>query len=284
MEKFIAKELELKEMEVIDSFNEADNNKWFEYVSILTYRYYGIEGYDEDTMWFSKLYDFWHRYVAGCIKCKFSIVTYLKDDRYSEMRKTIKAFGLDIEQFWYLLLFIYDYVSEKLSNGNTITNTSKTIFAQDLMKQIGDSDVEDVEIIIKNKGKKIPISNIGKMSIITMLLEGYKKLYKDAYGYDFNFPGSNNIKAFSLSYHMAMAVDMLEYTFNHIDKEWNMIHPDKSAGASLNKMLLYSQIMHLYRWTENENFLYDDSSLKGVLKIYKKKLKNLPEMVSNSYW
>jgi hypothetical protein len=70
---------------------------------------------------------------------------------------------------------------------------------------------------------------------------------------------------------MAMAVDMLEYTFNHIDKEWNMIHPDKSAGASLNKMLLYSQIMHLYRWTENENFLYDDSSLKGVLKIYKKK-------------
>lgn len=43
MEKFIAKELELKEMEVIDSFNEADNNKWFEYVSILTYRYYGCE-------------------------------------------------------------------------------------------------------------------------------------------------------------------------------------------------------------------------------------------------
>jgi hypothetical protein len=200
------------------------------------------------------------------------------------MRKTIKAFGLDIEKFWYLLLFVYDYASDKLSNGNTITNTSKTIFAQDLMKQIGDSDVEDVEIIIKNKGKKIPISDVGKMSIITMLLEGYNNLYKDAYGYDFNFPGSNDIKIFSLSYHMAMAVDMLEYTFNHIDKNWNTIHPDKSAGASLNKMLLYSQIMHLYRWTENDNFLYDDSSLKGVLKIYKKKLKNLPEMVSNSYW
>ena len=280
MERYTKEEQDLMKMDVWDSFNEADRFDWLRYVFILTHRFYG----DFNNSWFNMTFPFWRRYMQREIKCPFSKKDYLENDKYSEIRETVKAFGLDIEKFWYLLLFVYDYASDKLSNGNTITNTSKTIFAQNLMKQIGDSDVENVEIIIKNKGKKIPISDIGKMSIISMLLEGYKKLYKDAYGYDINFPGSNDIKIFSFSYHMAMAVDMLEYTFNHIDKKWNMIHPDKSAGASLNKMLLYSQIMHLYRWTENDNFLYDDSSLKGVLKIYKKKLMNLPEIVSNGYW
>ena len=277
MERYTKEEQDLMKMDILDSFNEANRLDWLRYVFILTHRFYG----DFDNSWFNMTFTFWRRYMQGEIKDRFSKKDYLENDKYSEIRETVKAFGLDIEKFWYLLLFIYDYVSEKLINSNTITDVSTVAFAQNLMKQFEDNEVEDLEIIIKLKGKKIPISDVGKTSIITMLLEGYFHLYADVAGYDFPFSNFKDNSHYSFSYKMTMAVELYKYTFDFLENEWKEIHKNKSNGATLNKMLLFSQIMHLYRWTENDNFLYDDSSLKGVLKVYKKK--PMPQTLSNIY-
>lgn len=281
MERLTKEEQDLMKMSCIDSFNVARNNNWLQYVSILTYRYYGCKGSDEDTAWLSKLYDFWQRYMQNNIECKFSKIEYLEDDKYSEIREAVKAYGLDVEKFWYLLLFVYDYVSNKLSNSNIVTDISTVAFAHHLMEQFDNNEVEDLEIIIKLKGKNVPISDAGKISIVTMLLEGYLHLYKDYVGYDFCYSNLNNNTNFKYSYHMTMAVEMYKYTFDYLDNEWNLINIDKSAEVSLNKMFLISQIIHLYRWTDNDNFLFDDSALKGILKSYKPK--QLPLIHSDIY-
>lgn len=276
MDKFTKEEKELMQMDVMDSFNEADRFDWLRYVFILTHRYYG----DFQNAWFNKTYPFWVRYMRRDIKYLFSKTDYLEKDKYKEIRETVKAFGLDIEKFWYLLLFIYDYVDCHLSRGKIITDTSKTAFAKHLMKQLDNINDEDVEITIKCNRKRIKISEIGKQSILAMLNEGYKHLYKDNNFYDLaTFDGKAQ---FSLSYHINMAVEMYDYTFDYLENEGKEICVDKSSGASLNKKLLFSRIMHLYRWTENDSFLFDDSSLKGILKSYK--TKSLPPIYSDAYY
>lgn len=284
MEKFTAKEKELQQMEVWDSFNEAYDNDWFHYASILSYRDYGIPDLAEeglDNQWETALRDFWSRYMHNNIERKFSKIEYLENDKYSRIRETIKAFGLDIEKFWILLLYIYEYTSDKLIRGNNLEDVSKTLFAQSLMKKISDCKPEDIEIVIKLNNKKINISDVGKESIITMLDEGYDRLYKNAIGYDIQLSKFKDNTNYSLSHCMTRAVHEYEYVFNELEKD-GYIKPDRSTGASLNKMLLFSQIMHLYRWTYNDNFLYDNSSLKGVLKTYKNK--KLPRTISTTYW
>lgn len=278
MEKLTEEEKRLMSMDIYDSYQEVD----LRYVSILTYRFYGLPGCEEDYMWEIILRDFWGRYMRGDIRHPFSKIDYLNNDRYSGIRKTVQAYGLDVEMFWYLLLFIYDYVSEKLSEGGHITDLSLTAFANNLIDQIRDSKLDEIEITIKNKGKNIPISAAGKHSIIKMIHAGYDHLYKNAIMYEINISYlNNNIAYYSESYRMKKAVELYNYAFDYLEKSWNMIHRKKTAGVSLNKMLLFSRIMHLYHWTNNENFLCDDSSLRGILKAYKNK--RIEETYSMTY-
>ena len=210
MDKFTKEEKELMQMDIWDSFNEADRFDWLRYVFILTRRFYG----DFDNSWFNMTFPFWARYMQGEIKYPFSKKDYLENDKYSEIRETVEAFGLDVEKFWYLLLFIYDYVSDKLSNSNIITDISKTAFAQNLMGQIENSKIEDIEISIKHKRNKIPISDVGKISIINMLYEGYRHIYKNKILYDIE--DSQGHSSFSKSYYMTMAEEMYSYTFDFL--------------------------------------------------------------------
>ena len=259
-------ESELKKMDKMESFNIADRLGWFQYVSILTYKFYGLPGCDDDNQWFSVCSDFWGRYMHDAIKQPFSKDDFLKNFR---IIKSIKSFGLDVDKFWVLLLFIYDFVSCHLSKGNLIDESSEVVFSQKLIDQLNKFKLEDVNIAIKIGKKSVRISEVGKKAILRMLYYGYENIYSQALGYDMSdFRGLVKLRK---SFHMKWAVQLYEYTFNYLDTEWHLIHPNKLPNASLNKMLLFSRIMYLYGWTKNKNFLISDDSLRGILNAYKDK-------------
>ena len=259
-------ESELKKMDKMESFNIADRLGWFQYVSLLTYKFYGLPGCDDDNQWFSVCSDFWGRYMHNEIKLSLTKDSYLKN---TKIIKSIKSFGLDVDKFWLLLLFIYDYVFCHLSKGHIIDESSETAFSHKLISQLDKCELKDVNIAIKIGKKSVRISEVGKKAIIKMLYRGYENTYRQALGYDIPFSGG--VLQLSMSYHMKWAVELYEYAFKYLDNEWHLIHPNKLPNTSLNKMLLFSRIMYLYGWTSNKSFLESDDSLRGILNAYKNK-------------
>ena len=266
MDKFTKEEKELMQMDVMDSFSWADNNDMFKYITAYRYEIFNYDDPDLDEEWQSRFIIFWQSYMTGSIKQPFTKKDYLGNKR---IINSVKAFGLDVEKFWILILYVYYYVTNHLVKGVTIEDNSKELFAHKLMKQIEAYENKDIEITIKCENKKIKISEIGKEAILLMLKEGYEKLYKNALGYSIKM--SNDKAQLSVSYQMKMAVQKFEYVFRYLDETLNLIHTDTSAKGSLNKMLLFSRIIFFYGWTPNKNFLKDESSLRGVLKAYKNK-------------
>lgn len=259
-------ESELKKMDKMESFNIADRLGWFQYVSILTYKFYGLPGCNDDNQWHSVCLDFWGRYMRGDIKQEFTKEDYLNNIK---IIKSIKSFGLDVDKFWLLLLFIYDYVFCHLSKGLFVDESSEVVFSKKLIAQLSKCKLEEVNISIKIGKKSVRISEVGKKAILRMLYRGYENTYSQALGYDIPFSGG--LLQLSMSYHMKWAVELYEYTFNYLDKEWHLIHPHKLPNASLNRMLLFSRIMYFYGWTDNKSFLESDDSLRGILNAYKNK-------------
>ena len=253
-------------MNVLDSFSWADNNGMFKYITAYRYEIFNYDDPDLDEEWQSRFIIFWQSYMTGSIKQPFTKKDYLGNKR---IINSVKAFGLDVEKFWILILYVYYYVTNHLVKGVTIEDNSKELFAHKLMKQIEAYENKDIEITIKCENKKIKISEIGKDAILLMLKEGYEKLYKNASGH--SIKTSTDKAQFSASYQMKMAVQKFEYVFRYLDETLNLIHTDTPAKGSLNKMLLFSRIIYFYKWTPNKNFLDDESSLRGVLKAYKDK-------------
>lgn len=67
-----------------------------------------------------------------------------------DLQNTIEAFGLDVSKFWYLLLFVYDYVESIGTNAPTPT---KTLFED--FKEYLNCILKSTSIILKQDDKKI---------------------------------------------------------------------------------------------------------------------------------
>lgn len=66
-----------------------------------------------------------------------------------DLQNTIEAFGLDVNKFWYLLLFVYDYIEDFATNAPTPQNDTLSEFnAFNLNLE------EATEIVLKKNGRK----------------------------------------------------------------------------------------------------------------------------------
>ena len=70
-------------------------------------------------------YQFMQRYNAGKLNVFFNYDNYMRNDNIDSIQAIIKALGIDPDKFWYLLLFISDYVSGKALNTWKFNDTSK---------------------------------------------------------------------------------------------------------------------------------------------------------------
>ena len=75
---------------------------------------------------------FEYRYCTGKIKMPFAKADYLAND---DIIATVKGLGLDVEKFWFALVFIYDYVETSFKNCGLVKNESFANAVQKLFKE-----------------------------------------------------------------------------------------------------------------------------------------------------
>jgi len=196
---------------------------------------------------------------------------------------TIEGFGLDVEQFWYAILFIFwltqircvNVIVPKGSTGEQMQNLS------DYLQR-----VDSFTIKVEGK-KKLTINDSMTISGIrefldTKFKENEKEGFNNGYSYRLAAKGEELISSsvqmwFSTERYLKLFENLELPTIRATDSkvkytdDWGEKEPTRGGNktVSYNKMLLISRIMYFTRMTRNENFLSSDESLKGIVKQYK---------------
>lgn len=92
-----------------------------------------------------------------------------------DLQNTIEAFGLDVSKFWYLLLFVYDYIEDIGTNAPTLGKT--------VLEDINDFNrklSEATEIILKKDNRKSYATESERtIKEISVALNFYLQVLKD---------------------------------------------------------------------------------------------------------
>lgn len=114
-------------------------------------------------------YRFWDRVCDKKIKAPFTKEMFLQE---TDIIATIKGFGLDVNKFWWAVLFVYDWSVEKFTKCCLIEPPPESIHK--MLDYIGDS--RDLEITFRVKGKK---SRNADQHVKAAVIYGLKKKLKE---------------------------------------------------------------------------------------------------------
>lgn len=222
-------------------------------------------GCNEETFGAQTL-QFEYRYCTGKIKMPFTKADYLANE---DIIATVKGLGLDVEKFWFALVFIYDYVEASFKNCALIRPTSLNKAVQELFKKLGEDFTDkEIEITFKKGKKNIEILPVVKRALLEWLRETYQRECKDKpIRYCSIETGKFEEVFTNSSYRIYLATRMYRNMLSNILGDKRPKQPDKSV--SLNRLLLISRICYFYEFTRNDSFLYSDDSLKGIIKSCK---------------
>ena len=99
----------------------------------------------------------------------FAKSDYLAND---DIIATVMGLGLDVEKFWFALVFIYDYVETSFKNCGLVKPASLDKAVQNLFKELGeDFTDDDIEITLKKNRKKVEVLPVIKRGILDWLRE-----------------------------------------------------------------------------------------------------------------
>ena len=103
--------------------------------------------------------------------------TSFKDDflNNEQLQYTIEAFGLDVSKFWYLLLFVYDYIEDFSFNAPTLKKSTLEEFMH-LHKMLD----ETTSITLRNgKNKCYDTDRADIIKLVRTIFDFYFNSYKD---------------------------------------------------------------------------------------------------------
>lgn len=214
------------------------------------------------------------------------------------IQKTLKGLGIDIDKFWFLLLFIFDYTCGTCLNGIKATGVGieqLTKFAKAIadnhkeINQFGVSFKKPITISVKVEGKhQIVIDNanaIGYLAtvIANNLMEIEEHPWMQSQQVRMNTPAEEKE-----SIHIYLFYKMFNDFFNlpPYDKQFN-VRQKKGSITSLSKTLLISRLIHFTKLKskkskksksspndttfKRDKFASDEFTLKGYIKQYKDK-------------
>jgi len=274
---------DLKEINTTDpdfDFRLEYSDPLLEYVSILARKYCPYTEMDYDCGYNDSkaIIIFVERYFENEVDGRF--LKRFIDNK--DVQETITALGYDIDKFWYLLLFVFDYSCAQCLNGMKVNETPKRQiekFTNALVDNIEQPNKISKEytlnrptkivLEIKRKHKVIIDDPISILYITGICINGVKaiednskmsnssKVY-DKSPFDLIEPESNSVLVY---YFAKMFLDFFELKPLTIRKE--------KSSTSVSKKLLISRLIYITKISINKNFLDSDDTLKGFLKQYK---------------
>ena len=255
-----------------------------------------LEYMEEVAVLYAPDYDIDHetgeQYIYGTTTLPFFINRYNQNKLYGnftyedyvankDIQDTLNGLGIDIDKFWFLLLFIFDYTCGTCLEGmkgyengiEQLTKFAKAIV--DNHKEINNYGVtfkQPITISVKIEGKhQIIIDNTNAIayiasSIINSLKETEEHPWMWQRKVDFTDAGEKE------SVQIWLFTKMFQDFFNLLPyKELFKGRQKKGSTISLSKTLLISRLIYFTNLSKNNNFLEDEYTLKGYIKQYKDK-------------
>lgn len=222
---------------------------------------------------------FKHRYNQQKLNGNFRYEEYMKTSITNDetIQDIIRALGIDTDKFWYLLLFVYDYVIGSTQNtttfkGSPIEEIEKLIEYVEINELSFDSlrgikHSKPIVLTIKKEGKqKITITNPNTISLIASLCkETLPTLPINSLFNNVEVDKADASKSTSVKIWLFTA--MIRYFFEHYPQFTNK---RKSGNATTKSTLkLISKLIYFVKLTDNEDYNYDDDNLKAILKQYR---------------
>ncbi|MCD7970450.1 MAG: hypothetical protein LUF87_08865 [Alistipes sp.] len=225
------------------------------------------------------LQTFVHEYEKGKIPIPFSYEYYLHNE---DIIETIEAYGLNVEKFWFAIVAIYWLTQIRCMNvlkpeGNT----------GEQMRKLSEylQSIDSFTITAEGK-KKLVINDVGVIRYLQGFLDelivesdnGFMNGYSINHRKQGDHLESTSVQMWFAAERYLKLFENLELpTIRAIGSEvkykdkWDKRNSSTGGNktVSYNKMLLISRLMYFTKLTRNENFLYVDDSLKGIVKQYR---------------
>lgn len=224
---------------------------------------------------------FKRRYNNDKLNVYFSYKDYIKTDKNANENviDIIEALGIDPEKFWYLLLFISDYVGGSTLNTLTCNATPKQEIKhlvnfieqnEDSINPInGVSPKQEMELTVRIKGHILKINNPNTLSAIGVFCkQGLSSINKDSW---LNFGTTKEIDLAD-SKQIGLFAEMFRCFFNL----YPQFTAKRKTGNNTTKstLRLISKLAYLTKLTTNADYDSDDENLKGIIKQYRKQIIN----------
>lgn len=214
---------------------------------------------------------FKRRYNRGFIDVKFKYENYINN---KDVQDTLKELGVDIESFWYLLLFVMDYTAGYCWDAIEVKESPKeqleklvnliTDSCSDYSSIYGATFSTPMTITINVKGKQtLTIDNPNAIVYLGLsCAKGINEINDNSIlslGYS-----NNDTLTAADTMRICLFGKMFLYFFE-INKQFNK-RQKKGSTISLSKNLLISRLAYFARLTTNKNYLSDDDNLKKAIK------------------
>ena len=233
------------------------------------------------------------RYVCGTTALPLFIRRYNQNKLYGnftygdyianeDIQNTLKGLGVDIDKFWFLLLFIFDYTCGTCLDGMKATGigieqlTKFTTAIADNHKEInqfGVSFKKPITISVKVEGKhQIVIDNTNAIGYLaTTIINNLKEIEEHPWMQSQQVSITTNAEE-KESVQIWLFYKMFNDFFNlsPYNKLFN-VRQKKGSTISLSKTLLISRLIYFTKLSMNKNFSEDEFTLKGYIKQYKDK-------------
>lgn len=222
---------------------------------------------------------FKNRYNRKFIENKFSYADYKKED---SIQKALQGIGIDINKFWYLVLFVFDYSNGSCLEGMKLYDSPKeelekfiNIVASTCKEDKGVNKISGISfnkfLTLTLKGGKHPlvITNPNTIFYIACLLEdGLESIEQDS-------RMSREIVSLYKTKELYTAriylfAKMILYFFE-TNPEFNNQRAPKGSGMNFSKLLLISNLIYFTQLSKTDGYLGDDDTLKKLIKQYKNK-------------
>lgn len=222
---------------------------------------------------------FIRRYNQNKLYGNFTYEDYIANE---DIQNTLKGLGVDIDKFWFLILFIFDYTCGTCLDGmkatgigiEQLTKFAKTI--ADNHKEInpfGVSFKKPITVSVKVEGKhQIVIDNANAIGYLaTTIINNLKEIEEHPWMQSQQVSMTTNAEE-KESIQIWLFYKMFNDFFNLslYNKQFN-VRQKKGSTISLSKTLLISRLIYFTKLSTNKNFSEDEFTLKGYIKQYKDK-------------
>lgn len=230
--------------------------------------------------------EFKKRYNAKVLNAHYTFEKYIQ---YEDIQNTLEALDIDREKFWYLLLFVSDYIYGSCLEGIKVKETPRVLvekFMQQIEKNINNKNskasfIKPMTLTLKlqEKHRSIEIDDPISLAYIYLVYEAGKDYFSN------DKPTIFDIQGIDRKGKDTEPNTVLVAMFYHLLKSFFKLLPktntSKSAKAystvSLNKTLLISRLVYLtnlskdkrYTGVDEKNSKLCPNFIKDQIKSYK---------------